>query len=94
MELINQESERVAKNLISEVYFFDNRNIPEKEIIREVAKISGKIKSDIDSLGEDYDTPEAIILDNTPLSQYIASLRCAKWLQKILTASFTAEYGM
>ena len=94
LELIDLEKERVAKNLKSETYFFDKRNIPEKEIIKEFSKISAKIKNDIDSLGENYDTPEAIALDNTPLDQYIKSLNCAKWLQKILTASFTAEYGL
>ena len=94
LELIDLDKEKVANNLIPEVYFFDNKNIPEKDIIKEFAKISEKIKRDIDSLGDNYDTPEAIILDNTPLSQYIEHLNCAKWLQKILTASFTAEYGM
>ncbi|MEO6681572.1 MAG: NAD(P)/FAD-dependent oxidoreductase [Ginsengibacter sp.] len=94
LELIDLEKEKTDKNLKSEVFFFGNRNISEKEIIKEFSKIANKINSDIQSLGENYDTPAAELLDNTPLSKYIESLACAKWLKNILNASFTAEYGL
>lgn len=94
LELIDLEKEKEEKNLKAEVFYFDNRNIPEKEIIQEFSKIAGEIKSDIDSLGENYDTPEAVALDNTPLDKYIENLNCSKWLKDILNASFAAEYGL
>ncbi len=94
LELIDLEREKEEKHLTAEVYYFDNRNIPEKEISREFTKIAGKIKTDIDSLGENYDTPAAVVLDDTPLDKYIDGLKCSKWLKKILNASFAAEYGL
>ena len=94
LELIDLEKEKEEKNLKTEVFYFDNRNIPEKEIIGEFSKIAGKIKSDIDSLGEDYDTSEAVALDNTPLDKYIEILKCSKWMKSLLNASFEAEYGL
>ena len=94
LELIDLEKEKEEKNLKGEIYYFDNRNISEKEIVREFSKIAGNIKTDIDSLGENYDTPEAINLDNTPLDEYISNLKCSKWMKKLLMASFAAEYGL
>ena len=94
LDLIDLEKEKEEKHLTAEVFYFDNRNIPEKEIIREFSKIAGKIKSDIDSLGENYDSTDAVALDNTPLDKYIESLKCSKWLKSILNASFAAEYGL
>jgi monoamine oxidase len=94
LELIDLEKEKEEKKLKTEIFYFDNRNIPEKEIVREFSKIAGKIKSDINSLGENYDTPEAVVLDNTSLDKYIESLKCTKWLKSILNASFAAEYGL
>lgn len=94
LELIDLEKERKDQNLISDVFYFNNRNIPEAEIIKEFNKISGKISADIESLGEEYTTASAIQLDNTPLSKYIENLACAKWMKQLLNASFTAEYGL
>ncbi len=94
LEFIDLEEEQKLKNLVKDVYYFDNRIIPEDEIIEEFKKIAEKISKDKDSLGENYDTPEAEILDNTALSDYIASLDCAQWLKDLFTAAFTSEYGL
>ena len=94
LECIDLEKEKKDKNLKGEIFFFDNRNIPEKEIIKEFSKITGKIKDDILALGEDYDTPRAVTLDNTPLDTYIHQLNCAKWFKQLLNASFAAEFGL
>ena len=78
LELIDLIEEQQSKKLIKDVYYFEDRIISEEEIIMEFKKITKKIA--IDSLGEDYDTPEALALDNTALSDYISSLDCAQWL--------------
>lgn len=94
LELIDLEKEQKDNNLFKDIYFFDNRNISEKEIIKEFTKIAPKIAKDIEALGENYDTPEAIKLDNTSLSAYIDGLKCAHWMNDLLQAAFIAEYGL
>lgn len=94
VELIDLEKEQKDNNLFKDIYFFDNRNISEEEILREFSKIAPKIAKDIESLGENYDTPEAVKLDNTPLGTYIDRLKCAPWLRELLHAAFIAEYGL
>jgi monoamine oxidase len=94
LELIDLEKEQQANNLQKDVYFFDNRNISEKEVINEFAKIAKKISNDKDSLGENYDTDVAVKLDNTPLSDYINGLQCQAWLKELLVAAFIAEFGL
>jgi hypothetical protein len=82
------------ENLTKDIYYFDNRKIEEKEVIKEFQNIAGKIATDKDSLGEDYDTAEAVKLDNMPLSDYIKSLECKQWLKDLFTAAFVAEFGL
>lgn len=94
LELLDLEEEQKSKNLSKDIYFFDNRKISEKEIIKEFKKIAGKIAADKAALGENYDTEEAIRLDKLPLSDYFNSLKCANWLKELFVAAFIAEYGL
>lgn len=94
LETIDLEEEQNSKNLTKDIYYFENRKISEDEIIEEFQMIAEKISKDKDSLGEEYDTQEAISLDNTALSDYISSLKCSNWLKEIFIAAFTAEFGL
>ena len=94
LELIDRQAGQMEIGLPKDIYFFDNRKITEKEVISEFKKIAGKIAQDKASLGEDFDTPEAKALDNTPLSDYFNSLSCKQWLKDLLAAAFIAEFGL
>lgn len=94
LELIDLVKEQETNNYIKDIYYFDNRNIDETEIIEEFKKIIPKLVADIDALGENYDTEKAIALDNTPLSDYFKSLNCKQWLKDILDAAYIAEFGL
>src|SRR5690606_7899701 len=94
LELLDMIAEQEANDWVKDIYYFDNRKISEEEIIQEFKKIAPKIAEDVDSLGENYDTPDAEILDNTPLSEYIQSLNCANWLKDLFVAAWVAEYGL
>jgi monoamine oxidase len=94
LELIDMYAESKAANLVHETFFFDGRHISEEEIIREFKKIAPKIKNDAASLGEDYDTPAALIFDKMTLKNYISSLKCTQWLKDIFTAAYLAEFGL
>lgn len=93
-ELLDLEEEQKSKKLKKDVYYFDNRKIEENEVIAEFKKIAEKISLDKESLGEEYDTNEAVELDNMPLSDYIQSLGCKQWLKDLFTAAFVAEFGL
>lgn len=94
LELLDLVAEQQNKKLEKDVYFFEGQKRTEAAIIKEFKKIANKLAKDKISLGENYDTPEAIKLDNTSLATYIYSLSCANWLKELLTAAFIAEYGL
>lgn len=94
LETIDLEKEQQEKNYIKDIYFFKGKKFSEKEVIQEFHKIVPKLEKDIESLGENYDTPAAETLDNTPLSEYIKQLSCADWLKELLTAAFVSEFGL
>jgi monoamine oxidase len=94
LELIDLEEECRLNKLTKDVYFFQKKRRSEREIISEFKKIAATIAKDRDALGENYDTPEAIAFDQMPLSDYIASLKCAGWLKDLFNAAFVAEYGL
>lgn len=94
LELLDLEEEQKSKKLKKDIYYFDNRKIEENEVIAEFKKIAEKISLDKESLGEEYDTNEAVELDNMPLSDYIQSLGCKQWLKDLFTAAFVAEFGL
>jgi monoamine oxidase len=94
LDLIDMYAESKAANLIHETFFFDGRHIKEEEIIKEFKKIAPKIQKDAASLGEDYDTPAALIFDKMTLKDYIKSLKCSQWLKDIFTAAYLAEFGL
>lgn len=94
LELVDMYAESKAAALIHETYYFDGRHIAEEEIITEFKKIAPKILKDAESLGEDYDTPAALVFDKMTLSAYIKSLKCAKWLKEAFTAAYLAEFGL
>ncbi|MBW4360838.1 flavin monoamine oxidase family protein [Flavobacterium taihuense] len=94
LELIDMYAESKAANLIHETFFFDGRHISEEEIIKEFKKIAPAIQKDATSLGEDYDTPAALVFDKMTLKDYIKSLKCSQWLKDIFTAAYLAEFGL
>ena len=94
LELVDMYAQSKAAHLQYETFFFDGRHISEQEIIKEFKKIVPKLNISIKSLGEDYDTPAALVLDKMTLKDYINSLVCAQWLKDILTAAFIAEFGL
>lgn len=94
LALVDMYAESKEDNLLHETFFFDGRHISEEEIIKEFKKIAPKLLKDTLSLGEDYDTPAALVLDKMTLKDYIKSLNCAPWLKDILTAAFLAEFGL
>ena len=94
LEVIDLIEEQEKNQWVKDIYYFENRKISEKEVIKEFKKIATKIAKDRDSLGENYDTDAAKELDKLPLSEYLKSLPCAPWMKDLLDAAFIAEFGL
>lgn len=94
LNTIDLEAERTQRKLTGDIFYFDNRKISEKEIIKEFKKIAPKIAKDAMTLGENYNTPEAKILDDTSLSDYINGLKCKQWMKDLLMNAYVSEFGL
>jgi monoamine oxidase len=94
LELVDMYAESKAAGLVHETFFFEGSHISEEEIIKEFKKVAPKMIKDAESLGEDYDTPAALVFDKMTLKDYIKSLNCAQWLKDIFTAGYLAEFGL
>jgi monoamine oxidase len=94
LELIDMYAESKAAGLVHETFFFNGRHFSEEEIIKEFKKIAPKMSKDAESLGEDYDTPAALVFDKMTLKDYIKSLNCVQWLKDAFTAAYLAEFGL
>lgn len=92
--LVDLIEEQETNSWVKDIYFYDGRKLSEEEIIAEFRKIAPGIAKDISDLGENYDTDRAVELDNTPLSDYIENLNCAKWLKELFDSAWVAEYGL
>ena len=94
LEIIDLIKEQEENGWIKDIYFYENRKISEKEVIREFNKIVPQLIKDKKSLGDTYKTEDAIRLDNTPLSSYLSKLKCKQWLKDLLDSAFVAEFGL
>lgn len=94
LEVIDLIKEQEENGWIKDIYYYENRKISEKEVIREFNKIVPQLIKDKKSLGESYNTEDAIRLDNTPLSSYLSKLKCKQWLKDLLDSAFIAEFGL
>jgi monoamine oxidase len=94
LELIDLYDESASAGLLHETFYFEGHHLTEKEIITAFKDIISTLEKDIESLGPDYDTPAALLLDKMTLKDYIQNLPCVSWLKELLTAAFIAEYGL
>ncbi len=94
LEIIDLIKEQEENGWIKDIYYYENRKISEKEVIREFNKVVPQLIKDIKSLGDTYKTEDAIRLDNTPLSSYLSKLKCKQWLKDLLDSAFVAEFGL
>lgn len=79
---------------IGDAFFFDGKHHALKDVVNAFRKCSKKIAADYNSLGENYDTPDCIRLDQMNLGAYIDSLPADKWFKTMLKAAYTGEFGL
>lgn len=94
LSLVDTAKDIESNGLVGQDYMIDDIKYSAKEVLMAFSGAASKVASDLDSCGENYDTKDAIRLDNTSIIDYIDSLPMERWLQRLLVAAYEAEYGL
>lgn len=92
--LIDTVEDSKANNLVPQDYFVDGVKYSAKEVLAAFAGSAPQVAADLESCGENYDTDNAIRLDNTSLTDYIERLPMDTWLKTLFVAAYEAEFGL
>jgi monoamine oxidase len=101
LPLIDIAANERQHRLIKDTYFFDGREYSEREVIVEFRHSSKRIQTDAAALPDSiiYNarglTPSVTKLDRTSIDEYLATnLGLTGWMYQLLTAAYTAEFGL
>lgn len=81
----------------AEAFFFDGRQVTEKEVIRAFIPLAAKIAKDYDSLGEEVSYRvhgNGQALDRTSIAEYLDRIEARKWIRELLHVAYVTEYGL
>lgn len=94
IELVDTVADAESNNLIPQDYLIDGVKHSASDVLAAFASSAPRVAKDLESCGENYDTEDAVRLDNTSLTDYVNSLPMEKWLKSLLIAAYEAEYGL
>lgn len=95
LETVDTFSDFTSSNSpTKEAIYFDGQFYSEEDVIHAFAPLLPKIDADLQSCGADFDTPDAIRLDQMSLEAYVRNLNCERWFQDFLLSAYVAEYGL
>ncbi len=83
--------------LLSDVWFFNNRSITERELITAFAPFAKQIDRDVKAIGDvNYKStnPRAIKLDRLSIKTYLTRYCADPILRKFIEIAYTCEYGL
>ncbi len=86
------------EGLNTEVWYFENRKITQKEIINWFVPLARKIERDLAALGEGdinyrFASPNAKKFDRLSITEYLESASIEPLLKKMLALAYSTEYG-
>jgi monoamine oxidase len=86
------------QDLVSEIWYFQGRKIPELEIINYFIPLAQKIEDDLAAIGDGDVTyrsynQAAFALDHTSIAEYVEQAQINPILQEMLKFAYTTEYG-
>lgn len=82
-----------TSGLKKEAFFFGGRHYSLSEVIKAFQKVIPQIQKDQNGLDDNYSNDLAQVLDNTPLSEYIQTLKGDEWFKQMLDTAYMAEFG-
>jgi len=82
----------VDRGLIEDTWYFEGRKIPLEQIVQDFIPLAPILEKDAAS-AENLTSPEAIKLDRTSITQYLAQQPISPTLRKLIATAYTAEYG-
>ncbi len=77
-----------------ELVYIDGKFYNEEMVIEQFNLVAPRIAQDLQYCGSDFDTPEARVLDQLNLHDYIRDFESEKWFQDMLIAAYVGEYGL
>lgn len=80
--------------LLRDTFYFNGTKWNEEQIVEEFKKAIPTILRDRESCGENFDTEDAVRLDQMQLEEYFRTLGCEDWFIEILDRAYMAEFGL
>lgn len=77
-----------------EWYHIQGKRYTIKQVFNEFTGYWEQVQKDLESCGDNYDTPSAIQLDHLNLEQYLGRIRISGWLKELLRSAYLSEYGL
>ena len=77
-----------------EWYVINDKRYTIKQVFNEFKNFLPVIQKDLESCGENYDTPDAIRLDKLSLEEYLAKIGITGWLKELLRCGYLSEFGL
>ncbi|MBE9192294.1 FAD-dependent oxidoreductase [Gloeocapsopsis crepidinum LEGE 06123] len=82
----------VDRGLIEDTWYFEGRKIPLEQIVQDFIPLAPILEKDA-AIAENLESPEAIKLDRTSITQYLAQQPISPTLRKLIAIAYTVEYG-
>lgn len=80
--------------LLRDTFYFNGTKWNEEQIVEEFKKAIPTILRDRESCGENFDTEDAVRLDQMQLEEYFRTLGCGAWFIEVLDRAYMAEFGL
>ncbi|MUL37112.1 flavin monoamine oxidase family protein [Gloeocapsopsis dulcis] len=80
------------RGLTEDTWYFDGRKIPLEQIVKDFMPLAPIIEKDA-AIAEDLESPAAIKLDQTSITQYLAQQPISPTLRELIATAYTVEYG-
>jgi monoamine oxidase len=94
LEMNDYAADPLYKGEGREWYVINNKRYTMKQVFNEFKNFLPVIQKDLESCGENYDTPDAIRLDKMSLEEYLAKIGITGWLLELLRCGYLSEFGL
>jgi monoamine oxidase len=81
------------RGLIEDTWYFEGRKISLEQIVQDFIPLAPIIEEDAATIATNLESPAAIQLDQTSITQYLAQKPISPTLRELIATAYTVEYG-